>query len=376
MTRPLHILAPTRYPWRFNGPRASRHHIHHRVFAPLNKLSPAIEGFTFFNPLPLQRFDLIHAFNRIPLGITPYIIGFESHLPRGFGVEHTALFRAMARSLAGSRCRGIIAISHYARRQCLHQHQHAPWAEALAAKLTVRYPNLPLPATPPAVPLIAGAPMRLVFVGNHFARKGGLVAVRMAELAQARGLPLEITLISALEVGTMSWTDPLQPGYLEPYRALIERLPNITLLGALPNAQVIEHVARAHFVLLPTFSDSFGFSAIEAMAHGTPVIATTQGALPEFITDGHNGLLLPLAVDARGEWVHISTADRTSTAYAQLVDETVQDLAEAALARLAPLLHQPAAYAPLRTHARHTATSLFASTDATLFWDDFYTRST
>ena len=52
------------------------------------------------------------------------------------------------------------------------------------------------------------------------------------------------------------------------------------------------------------------------------------------------------------------------------------NLAEAALARLAPLLHHPAAYAPLRTHARHTATSLFASTDATLFWDDFYTRST
>jgi hypothetical protein len=38
--------------------------------------------------------------------------------------------------LAGKRCRAIVAISHYAKRQFLGQHDGQPWHDALAAKLT------------------------------------------------------------------------------------------------------------------------------------------------------------------------------------------------------------------------------------------------
>src|SRR5258707_358881 len=112
----LQILAPTRYPWQFNGPRSSRHSIHNRSFLPLNKISNRIEGLTVFNPFPLKSFDLIHAFNRVPLGTTPFIIGFESHLPRAFGLENTAYYRFMLERLAGKRCARIIAISNFALR--------------------------------------------------------------------------------------------------------------------------------------------------------------------------------------------------------------------------------------------------------------------
>ncbi|MGC1588034.1 MAG: hypothetical protein WA791_20425, partial [Rhodomicrobium sp.] len=112
--RPLKILAPVRYPWRFNSPRTSMHSIDVKGFIPFNKLSPKIEGVTIFNPFLLKKYDLVHAFNRIPLGPTPFIIGFESHLPRAFGLEGSSYYRWLSGILASDRCRKIVCISGHA----------------------------------------------------------------------------------------------------------------------------------------------------------------------------------------------------------------------------------------------------------------------
>lgn len=371
MSRILKILAPTRYPWRFNGPRQSRHLISNRRFMPFNKVSQKIEGVTLFNPFPLAGFDLVHAFNRIPLGRTPFIIGFESHLPRAFGQEGTGYYQVLSRMLAGKRCRAIVAISEYARRHFLRQHENDPLYDVLAAKLCVRYPNIPIP--PRAN--FAMKPedgLRLLFIGNHFARKGGLVAVRLAELARQRNMPLLIDIVSSLEVGAVSWTDPLRREFFDRYLKPLHSLPTIRCHGSLPNEAVLSLLNDAHFLLLPTFSDTFGFSAIEAMARSVPAIATAQGALPEFIRDGENGLLLPLETDAVGEWRHVAHAARHTPAYEAMIHEEVERLAEEAYTRLELVLRKPEAYLAMRGNAYATAEAMFSASDANRFWDDFY----
>jgi len=375
MNKNLKIMAPVRYPWQFNSPRQSRHDISVRYFLPLNKISEKIEGVTAFNPFPLRHFDLVHAFNRIPVGITPFIIGFESHLPRAFYFTDTAYYRALGRTLAGKRCKGIIAISEYAKRQFLRQHKNNPSLEALKEKLTVRYPNIPISATPDTFEHRAGEPIRLVFVGNHFGRKGGSVSVRLAQLAQQRNFPVHVDIVSSLEVGDVSWTDPLQPGFFDEDFKLLRSLNNITHHGPLPNKAVLDLIRKAHFVLLPTFSDSFGYSAIEAMAQYTPVVATRQGALPEFIEDGVSGILLDLENNETGEWKHLFCWDRRLPAYTALFQKEVDKLAEEAYQKIVSLAQNPAAYSAMRKTARATAERLFSSVDANGFWDNYYVEA-
>ncbi len=50
-------------------------------------------------------------------------------------------------------------------------------------------------------------------------------------------------------------------------------------------------LASADLFLLPTSSESFGLSALEALASGVPVIGTNAGGLPEVVRDGETGFL-------------------------------------------------------------------------------------
>ena len=52
--------------------------------------------------------------------------------------------------------------------------------------------------------------------------------------------------------------------------------------------------ARALLHLI-SFEEPFGFSVIESMACGTPVIATRRGSMPELVRDGVNGYLVESA---------------------------------------------------------------------------------
>ncbi len=63
----------------------------------------------------------------------------------------------------------------------------------------------------------------------------------------------------------------------------------VEFVGTVPRVEAL--LASADLFMLPSAQESFGLSALEAMASGTPVIATNVGGLPEVVEHGVSGFL-------------------------------------------------------------------------------------
>jgi len=78
--------------------------------------------------------------------------------------------------------------------------------------------------------------------------------------------------------------------------------------GRLTHEELAQHYSAAQIAVVPSLYEGFGLPAAEAMACGTPVIATTGGALPEVV--GNAGILVPPG-----------SADALAAAIKQLLDD-------------------------------------------------------
>jgi D-inositol-3-phosphate glycosyltransferase len=69
----------------------------------------------------------------------------------------------------------------------------------------------------------------------------------------------------------------------------------VLFLGAQPHSSLPAFYAAADALVMPSHYESFGMVALEAMACGTPVVASAVGGLSVLIEDEVNGLLVPPA---------------------------------------------------------------------------------
>ncbi|QVL52043.1 MAG: glycosyltransferase family 4 protein [Cyanobium sp. M30B3] len=125
-------------------------------------------------------------------------------------------------------------------------------------------------APAPSAPAI---PFQLLFLGTIGLRKGIgrlLDAMRLLE-----GQPVQLTLAGPSELDPQAWVTA----------------PNIRWLGPVPRSQVAARYGQAHAMILPTLSDGFAITQLEALAYGCPVIASAFCG--EVVTPGVNGWLLP-----------------------------------------------------------------------------------
>lgn len=80
------------------------------------------------------------------------------------------------------------------------------------------------------------------------------------------------------------------------FQAFLRRLGVADLVTVLPpmaQPRLLGLMRRARVCVLPSRRDSLGGAALEAMAQGTPVVASRVGGLPELVRHRREGLLVP-----------------------------------------------------------------------------------
>ncbi len=75
-----------------------------------------------------------------------------------------------------------------------------------------------------------------------------------------------------------------------------ERVAYVGSVGPSDRAELLGGAAA--LLHLVNFEEPFGFSVVEAMACGTPVVANRRGSMPEIVRDGVNGFLVDTIDDA------------------------------------------------------------------------------
>lgn len=92
----------------------------------------------------------------------------------------------------------------------------------------------------------------------------------MAKL-RTEGYDLTLTVIGRAKKGGPS-EKLIQELSLEPY---------ITFVTGVPDERIVELYSESEIAVVPSLYEGFSLPAVEAMASGTPLVATTGGALPE-----------------------------------------------------------------------------------------------
>jgi glycosyltransferase involved in cell wall biosynthesis len=86
-------------------------------------------------------------------------------------------------------------------------------------------------------------------------------------------------------------------GDIEAYRKLAENLgvgDRLHFPGWLGPDDVDDLLNRSDIFVLPSTAENLPMAILEAFAHGAAVISTPVGAIPEVISHGRNGLLVPV----------------------------------------------------------------------------------
>ncbi|MGC0144223.1 glycosyltransferase [Pseudactinotalea sp. Z1732] len=126
--------------------------------------------------------------------------------------------------------------------------------------------------------------------------------VLAARLEPLKGVDLAIRALALLpaqirpDLHVLGAPSGAYPGYDEELRALAAELGVATRLqfnGAVARARLARCFATARAVLVPSHSESYGLTALEASACGVPVIASGAGGLREAVHDGVTGLIVP-----------------------------------------------------------------------------------
>lgn len=153
----------------------------------------------------------------------------------------------------------------------------------------------PIPQAQAKTKLNLAAERRMaLFVGRIEPLKGIDTLIRATSLLRAR-YPQVVANLDIAIVGGDPAAAVLDPEMARLYglRCALHLCEQVKFLGAKDQDLLPLYYAATDMVVMPSHYESFGMVGLEAMAMGTPVIASHVGGLPHLVQDNINGYLVP-----------------------------------------------------------------------------------
>jgi len=205
----------------------------------------------------------------------PFVVSVLDISTRRFPHDHPLEWRVYERRLLPGRARAaalVIAISEVTRLDVIAEYGVRP------DRVVTIHPGIDQEFFAAEPPHTTPGPPRLLFPGAPVARKNLELVLHCLAAAPAGSATAD----AVLEI---SGADEQR---FPAHRALITSLglrDRVRWLGQLPRDRMPDHVATAAAVVYPSFYEGFGFPPLEAMAAGSPVIASNASCLPEVLDD-------------------------------------------------------------------------------------------
>jgi glycosyltransferase involved in cell wall biosynthesis len=164
------------------------------------------------------------------------------------------------------------------------------------------------------LPFGRSRPLRVLFLGQVILRKGIQYLIEAARLLDKEPIQFDV-------VGSIRISD----------EAVASAPANMTFHGPVCRERTEQFYQSADLFVLPTLSDGFALTQLEAMARGLPVIATPNCG--EVVSDGVDGLIVPASEsNALAEALQLLLQDPGKLR--AMSDATASKLEQFSLARL------------------------------------------
>ncbi|HET9576902.1 MAG TPA: glycosyltransferase [Usitatibacter sp.] len=127
-------------------------------------------------------------------------------------------------------------------------------------------------------------PLRLIYIGRLDREKGLYETLQAMRLAHELGVDSRITIAGA----------GAEEGRLKRYAQALGLASRVCFAGPVFGDDKVRLLAGADVMVLPSYSEGLPYALLEAMAGGIPVIGTPVGAIPDVMTHGIHGFLVPV----------------------------------------------------------------------------------
>lgn len=252
-------------------------HLYFRIFKKIDYIS--LRSYFDFG---LNKPDLYHFFNTINFTNKSWIITFEQLIP--FRSSSYSYLNKMAiKRISHTSCKKVIAISEWSYKIQLNfvKNNYPQYLSSIKDKIIVMHPAQKVLINKYEDKKLDDENIIFTIIGTDFFRKGGLEVLRVFE--KLRNTNIKLNIVSSLQYDFFaSRTTSMQHDEALNY---INGNDNITHYQKLDNNKVLEMLKDTHVVLLPTYSDTYGYSILEGQAAGCPVISTDIRVLPEINND-------------------------------------------------------------------------------------------